>query len=39
MVRAEHRFNDPTRRGARLRLRLANAVGGRPSQPDPAPRE
>jgi hypothetical protein len=37
MIRAEHRFGDPTRRGARLRLRLANAVGGRPSEPDPVP--
>ena len=38
-ARAEHRFGDPTRLGPRLRLRLANAVGGRPSRPDPVPKD
>jgi hypothetical protein len=39
LERAEHRFGDPTRLGPRLRLRLANAVGGRPSESDPVPKE
>jgi hypothetical protein len=33
--RAEHRFEDPTRIGPRVRRRLADLIGGRPSEPDP----
>jgi len=35
-VLAEARFDDPTRTGARLRGRLADLLGGRPSEPDRA---
>jgi hypothetical protein len=34
LTTAERRFDDPTRRGARLRRRLADLVGGRPSDLD-----
>lgn len=37
LARAEQRFEDPARLGPRLRTWVADAVGGRPSQPDPAP--
>ncbi len=32
LERANHRFGDPNRRGARLRRRFEDAVGGRPTQ-------
>jgi hypothetical protein len=34
---AHERFDDPTRIGPRFRLWFADLVGGRPSEPDPAP--
>ena len=36
LARARERFDDPTRVGARLSLWLADLVGGRPDDPDPA---
>ncbi|MBA3809190.1 MAG: hypothetical protein H0X28_12500 [Solirubrobacterales bacterium] len=33
--RAERRFEDPTRLGARASRRLADLIGGRPSEPEP----
>jgi uncharacterized membrane protein YfcA len=35
LERSQRRFDDPTRLEARLGRRLADAVGGRPSEPDP----
>jgi hypothetical protein len=39
LARAERRFDDPRSAGARVRQSVGDLVGGRPNEPEPAPKE